>query len=66
MNHEELAARLEHRLDKIEDKLDKHLVINASQEADLKWIKGYIRFSIVALISLGGTVATTLFKLFSK
>lgn len=66
MNHQELAARLERRLDKIEQKLDKHLETTTTHESDLKWVKGYIKFSLTSLIALVGAVSTALFKLFIK
>jgi len=66
MDHEELAKRLEQRLDKIEDKLDKHLEQVTTNTADIKWVQGYIRLSLTALIALGTGVVTTIFKVFFR
>ena len=63
MNHEELYTRLEHRLDRIEDKLDQHLRATSGHESDLKWLQGYVRLSMVLFITLAGAVATALFPI---
>lgn len=62
MDHNELAKRIESRLDKIENKLDKHLEIYAENTADIRWIKGYIKISITALIAISGTIITIVLK----
>jgi hypothetical protein len=64
MDHEALARRLETRLDKIEGKLDTFLPQQSSHEADIKWVKGYIRLSVTAMIALGVGLITTVLKLF--
>ena len=66
MDHEELARRLEARLDKIEAKLDNYLPAQAQHEADIKWVKGYIKVSVSALITLGIGLITTLLKMFGN
>lgn len=65
MDHEKLAQRLEHRLDKIEEKLDLYLNMSHAQEADLRWVKGYIRISLTAMITLGAGLIAALFKAFT-
>lgn len=62
MDHEELAGRLEKRLDKIETKLDKHLTTSAKNEADLNWVRGYIKTSVGFIISLTIGVITTFLR----
>lgn len=64
MNHEDLARRLEERLDKIEIKLDRYLEIIAGQEADLRWVRGYIRLSLAAGLAFGGGLLSVLAKLY--
>lgn len=59
----DIAIRLEARLNIIEKKLDAHLEKVTKHEADLKWVQGYIKVSLVALITIGGAIATTLFKI---
>jgi hypothetical protein len=60
--HEDLAKRL----DRIEHKLDIYLEQIAKHETDLKWVQGYVKLSISALISLAGGLAAALFKLFTE
>lgn len=52
------------RLSKIEAKLDKHLEKTVRNEQDTAWIKGYIKFSITAIISLTVGIVTALLKIF--
>ena len=66
MNHDELADRLEKRLDKIESKLDRHLVQVSTNEADLNWVKGYIRISTTMLTAMVVSVGSLIFKVFIK
>lgn len=60
MNHDEIA----HRLDRIEDKLDRHLGLVAGHHEAISWIRGYIKANITLLIALSTGVITALFKLF--
>jgi hypothetical protein len=64
--HEELARRVDERLDRIETKLDKYLEALSRQEADLTWVKGYIRTSVSALIALALGVITSLISVFTE
>ena len=73
MNHEELANRLEHRLERIEDKLDRNLEVVAlnrtgvaKNTTDVSWIKGYVKISITSLLGLASGVILILIKLFVK
>ena len=64
LDHEELASRLEKRLDKIEHKLDLHLQKAAANEVDLRWIKGYVKLSLTVIVAIGTGMVTTMFKVF--
>lgn len=66
MNHEELLAVLDKRLDKIEEKLDKHLAIVASNSTSIDWLRGSIKILTTFIFSLAGGVILALFKLFAK
>jgi hypothetical protein len=55
---------LNRRLDRIEEKLDKHLEQVSTNTADIQWIRGYVRLSGILIVSLLGGVATTIIKLF--
>jgi hypothetical protein len=60
--HEDLVKRL----DRIEHKLDIYLEQLSKHETDLKWVQGYIKVSVSALIGLAGGLATALFQLFTR
>lgn len=64
MDHEELATRLERRIDRLEAKLDKFLELENSNRADLNWVKGYIKLSLSAIIGLITGLATVVFRVF--
>lgn len=64
-NNEELAIRLEKRLDKIEEKLDRYLELNHKHEADITWVKGYIKLSISLIITILGGLVTTIVGYFT-
>lgn len=71
VTNEKLGERLERRLDRIEEKLDKFLEREAIQEAqlssqasDINWVKGYIKFSVSAIITIVGGVVTLIFNMF--
>lgn len=66
MNHEELAKRLEKRLDIIEDKLDTYLSVVSTNKTDLLWVKGYIKMSLTALVGVGMAVLSLILKIFTK
>ena len=65
MNHEQLEQNIAKRLDKIEEKLDKHLEIVATNKADIAWLRGSTRLISTFIFSLAGGVILALFKLFS-
>jgi len=54
------------RLDRIEQKLDKHLEIVTTNQADITWVKGYIRVSVSAILAITAGVITTIFRVFFK
>jgi len=62
VNHEELAKRVDKRLDKIEDKLDKHLELVSKHEADIGWMRGYVRTSLMFITSLTIGLITTFIR----
>ncbi len=66
MNHDELLTAIDKRLDKIEDKLDKHLEIVATNKADIVWLRGSVKLIATFIISLAGGVILALFKLFNN
>lgn len=66
MNHEELAARLEKRLDRLEEKLDVYLREVAENKADLKWVKGHIKLGLSAILAIATGLLTTAFRVFIK
>ena len=55
---------LNDRLRRIEDKLDAHLASAAKNEADLNWVRGYIKLSISFMLSLFIGTVTTAIKVF--
>ena len=61
----ELAKRIETRIDRLENKIDKHLEQTSAHAADIQWIRGYIRISIMAFVSLTGGLVTTLIKMYT-
>lgn len=50
------------RLTRIEQKLDQHLEKSSKHEADLVWVKGYIKTSITLFISLTVGIITTFIR----
>ena len=64
MNHDELAERLEKRLDNIEKKLDNSLEQMTVNKTDINWLKGYVKSSIAFLVTLSAGVVTSLFNIF--
>lgn len=50
------------RLDRIEAKLDSHLAQLAKHDADLTWVRGYVKTSITSIISLTIGLIITFFK----
>ena len=64
MDHEQLAKRLEKRLDTIESKLDRYLETSATQTNDIKWVKGYIKVSLSVIIAIATGLVSTIFKVF--
>ena len=50
------------KLDRIESKLDKHLATLSKHEADLMWVRGYIKTSVAALLSLTLGIISTFIR----
>jgi hypothetical protein len=50
------------RLERIEVKLDEHLVRTTRAEADIGWIKGHLRLSLTAALAVIGYLGTILSK----
>lgn len=66
MDHNELAERLEKRLDKIEDKLDKHLETVSVNKADINWLRGSLKIGMTAFLTFVGGLVITAIKVFYK
>lgn len=66
MNHDELLTAIDKRLDKIEDKLDKHLEIVTTNKADIAWLRGSVRLISTFIISLAGGLILAFVKLFNN
>lgn len=66
MNHDELLTAIDKRLDKIENKLDKHLEIAATNKADIVWLRGSIKSILTFIISLAGGLILAFVKLFNN
>lgn len=64
MNHEELAEKLERRLERIEDKLDRHLENVTKNSAEIGWIKGYVKISFTAILALITGAVINILKLY--
>ncbi len=50
------------RLERIEEKLDAYNHKSITNEADLSWIKGFLKFGSALLASVIGTIITYLIK----
>ena len=66
MNHDELLTAIDKRLDKIEEKLDKHLEIVSTNKADIAWLRGSIKTVLTFIISLAGGLILAFVKLFNN
>lgn len=65
-NQEELVQRIEHRIDRLEEKLDKYLELMHHQEADIKWVKGYIKLSLSLIVTIITGLVSTLINYIIK
>lgn len=66
MNHEQIVGEINKRIDKLETKIDGYFEKEMANFVDIKWIKGYIRFSLVALLTVGAALVPVIVKLFVK
>lgn len=57
-----MTPELEKRLDRIEKKLDAHLVQTVQNETDIKWIRGFIKISMTAIFTVISGLVVTLIK----
>lgn len=55
-------AKLDERLDRIEQKLDNHLERVTRAETSINWIQGHLRVATAILISFIGAAVTYLFN----
>ena len=53
------------RLDKIEDKLDRHMEQSNANKTDIAWVKGFIKISVTMLLGILGSLASYLLHLFA-
>lgn len=65
MNHEDLLRQLERRFDRLEEKLDSYMKESATNDADLKWVKGYIKLSLGLIASIIMAIITGAISLFT-
>ena len=64
MKTDELVNLMIHRLDKIEEKLDKHLEQVSINKADITWLRGHVNVQLSFILSLAGAVIFSMVKLF--
>ena len=66
MNHDDIVSRIETRLDKIEEKLDRYLEVSSANKTDINWLRGSIKLITTFILSLAGGVILALVKLFTN
>ena len=66
MNHEQLAKRIEERLDKIEAKLDVHMKQATKNETHISWLRGFTKVNIAALFTLTFGLIAMVVEIFIK
>lgn len=49
------------RLSRIEEKLDKHLEKLAGAEADIRWLKGHLKWTVAVILGVVGKLIHTAF-----
>ncbi len=62
MEIKELDARLEARLDRIEQKLDVYQDIGVKNSSDITWIKGFIKIGTAAVVATLGFLLKYIFN----
>lgn len=53
------------RLDKIDEKLDRHMEQSNINKTDIAWVKGFIKISVTMIIGVVGSIASYVLHLFS-
>ncbi|MFW7382370.1 MAG: hypothetical protein ACOH5I_26470 [Oligoflexus sp.] len=54
MELRDLQEHIDKRIDKLEAKLDKHITVITTNEADLAWVKGSVKITITLAIAMIG------------
>lgn len=58
----ELKGHIDNRLDKLEDKLDNHLERITKVESEVQWLRGSIKYSLTALLTVFGSILSWYFS----
>lgn len=66
MNHEELQNRIDHRFDRIEDKLDRALETQSGHAESLQWVRGFIKIQLTWILGLTAAMGAAWFRFISK
>lgn len=70
MDHHELLDRLadkfDERCDRLEAKLDRYSEVSSKNTADLRWVKGYIKLSLTAILGIITSAIAGVLKYFSN
>ena len=66
MDHEELLKKIEERIDRLEQSLRPHFERAASQDTDIKWIKGWIKVSLTAIMAIVSSIIAAFVQLNGK
>jgi hypothetical protein len=61
MDHETLLAAVDKRFDRLEEKLDKYAVQTTKNTNDISWIRGSLKLSVSAIITLLGSALAYIF-----
>lgn len=65
MQHDDLIDHLNRRFDRLEEKLDDYQVKTIETKQDVTWLKGYVKVSLSALVTLGGAILAYLLHTFT-
>lgn len=62
----ELKEHLDHRLDKLEDKMDNHIERIVKTEADVSWIRGSFKIIVSIIVAILGFISHNIYHLIHK
>jgi len=62
MSQDELREHLDHRFDRIEDKIDDHLARISKAEEAIIWMKGHLKIATGFMLSIATAILTAYFK----